>query len=189
MNCVPLARGHRHVEGQGHDKDQLVEAVGVAELGILDAEAAGFKIREHRLDTPAVGILKGAQVAGFFGHRDDPGFSMAWIVDDADVGSRSPAGEVDVFQGVDPVPGALSGRRPVGAVDHDEIALEPQPIIPGPLLAPADQIGGAVEAVAQQPDPGLRGQPGNDRVQQRPLSVEPDRACSTRQASGKARSP
>src|SRR3954468_6061240 len=104
MNGVPLARGHRHVEGQGHDKDQAVEAVGVAELGILDAEAAGFEVREHRLDSPAVGILKGAQVAGFFGHRDDPGFSMAWIVDDADVGSRPPAGEVDVFQVVDPVP-------------------------------------------------------------------------------------
>ena len=175
MNGV-LARGHRHVEGQGHDKDQLVEAVGVAELGILDAEAAGFKIREHRLDTPAVGILKGAQVAGFFGHRDDPGFSMAWIVDDADVGSRSPAGEVDIFQGVDPVPGALSGGRLVSAVEHDEIALQPQAIIPFALLAPADQIGRAVEAVAHQPDRGLLGQPGNHRVQQRLLGLEPDRA-------------
>ena len=187
MNGVPLAGGHRHVEGQGHDQDQLVEAVGVAELGILDAEAARFEIREHRLDTPAVGILKGAQVAGFFGHRDDPGFSMARIVDDADVGSRPPAGEVDVFQIVDPVLGALSGRRLAGAVEHDEVALQAQAIIPVALLAPADQIGRAIEAVAQQPDRGLLGQPANHRVQQRLL--EPDRASSTRQASGKARSP
>jgi hypothetical protein len=176
MNGVPLASGHRHVEGQGHDQDQLVEAVGVAEMGILDAEAARFEIREHRLDTPAIGILKGAQVAGFFRHRDDPGLGMARIVDDADVGARPPAGEVGVFQVVDPVAGALSGRRLVSAVEHDEIALQPQAIIPVALLAPADQIGRAVEAVAHQPDPGLPGQPGNHRVQQRLLGLEPDRA-------------
>src|SRR5919112_242835 len=40
MNGVPLASGHRDVEGQGHDQDQAVETVGVAELGVLDAEAA-----------------------------------------------------------------------------------------------------------------------------------------------------
>src|SRR4051795_311280 len=39
MNGVPLACGHRHVEGQGHDEDQAVEAVGIAELSILNAEA------------------------------------------------------------------------------------------------------------------------------------------------------
>src|SRR3954451_10097372 len=68
MNGVPLACGHRHVEGQGHDEDQAVEAVGVAELSILNAEAARFEVREHRLDAPAISILKSAQVAGFFGH-------------------------------------------------------------------------------------------------------------------------
>ena len=189
MNGVPLAGGHRHIEGQGHDEDQAVEAVGVAELGILDAEAARLEVREHRLDAPAGGILKSAQVSRFLRHGDDPGLGVTRIMDDADVGPGPPAGEFDIFQIVDPVLGTLSGRRLARAVEHHEVALEPQPIVPGPLLAPADQIGGAVEAVAQQPDPGLRGQPGNDRVQQRPLSVEPDRACSTRQASGKARSP
>ena len=44
MNGVPLAGGHRRVEGQGHDEDQAGEAVGVAELGILDAEAARFEV-------------------------------------------------------------------------------------------------------------------------------------------------
>src|SRR3954451_5097830 len=36
MNGVPLAGGHRDIEGQGHDEDQAVEAVSVAELGVLD---------------------------------------------------------------------------------------------------------------------------------------------------------
>ena len=67
MNGVPLASGHRDVEGQGHDQDQAVEAIGVAELGVLDAEAARFEVREHRLDAPAISILESAQVAGFFG--------------------------------------------------------------------------------------------------------------------------
>src|SRR3954447_24176218 len=114
---------------------------------------------------------------------------MARIMDDADVGPRPPAGQLDVFQVVDPVAGALSGRCPAGAVEHDEIALQPQAIIPRALLAPADQIGRAVEAVAHQPDRGPLGQPGNHRVEQRLLGVEPDRASATRQASGKARSP
>jgi hypothetical protein len=63
MNGVPLSRGHRHVEGQGHDEDQAIEAVGVAELGILNAEAARFEVREHRLDAPALRILKGPQLS------------------------------------------------------------------------------------------------------------------------------
>jgi hypothetical protein len=89
-----------------------------------------------------------------------------------------PAGKLDVFQVVDPVLFQSSSCR-----GHDEITLQPQAIIPCPLLAPADQ--GAVEA--HQPDP--LGQPGDDRVEQRLLGVEPDRASATRHASGKARSP
>src|SRR5688572_31157277 len=56
------------------------------------------------------------------------------------------------FQIVDPVPGALSGRRPAAAVEHDEVALQPQAIIPFAFLTQADQIGRAVEA--HQPDLG-----------------------------------
>ena len=80
-----LACGHRHIEGEGHDEDQAVEAVSVAELGILDAEAARFEVREHRLNAPALAIFKGPQVTGFFRHGDDPGLGMARILDDADV--------------------------------------------------------------------------------------------------------
>ena len=84
MNGVPLASGHRHIEGEGHDEDQAVEAVSVAELGILDAEAARFEVREHRLDAPALRILKGPQIAGLFRHGDDPGLGVTRILDDAD---------------------------------------------------------------------------------------------------------
>jgi hypothetical protein len=116
-----------------------------------------------------------------FRHGDDPGLGVTRILDDADAGP--PTGEFDIFQIVDPVLGTLSGRRLARTVEHHEVALEPQPI--GPLLTPADQR--AVEA--HQPDLGPRGQPGSHRVEQRLLGLEPDRASSTRQASGKARSP
>ena len=55
-----LAGRHRDVEG--HDQDQAVEAVGVAELGVLNAEAARFEVGEHRLDAPAGRILKRIRV-------------------------------------------------------------------------------------------------------------------------------
>jgi hypothetical protein len=92
MNGIPLAGGHRDVEGQGHDQDQAVEAIGVAELGVLDAEAARFEVREHRLDAPAISILKRAQVSRFFRHRDDPGLRVPRIMNDSDMSSRPPPG-------------------------------------------------------------------------------------------------
>src|SRR3954468_15357544 len=104
MNGVPLAGGHRDVEGQGHDQDQAVEAVGVAQLGVLDAEAAPLEVREHRLDAPTSRILKGSQVAGFLGHRDNPGLGVARIMNDSDMGSRPPPGQLNVFQTVEFIP-------------------------------------------------------------------------------------
>src|SRR3954447_12321966 len=105
-----------------------------------------------------------SSVSRFFGHRDDPGLGVPRIMNDAAMGSRPPPGQLDVFQRVDPVLGAAPGRRPASAVDHHEIALQAQAIIPAALLAPADQVGGAIETVAQQPDPGRRGKPGDDRI-------------------------
>src|SRR5918995_3524109 len=108
---------------------------------------------------------------------------------DADVAARPPAGQLDVGQVVYPVLGTLPGRRLAGGVKYYEVALQAQAIIPVVLLAPADQVGSAVKPVAQQPHPGQFGQPGGNRLKQRPLSREPDGACWTRQASGRARSP
>src|SRR3954447_2351972 len=68
MNGIPLAGGHRDVECEGHDEDQAVEAVGVAQVSILHPEAARLEVREHRLDAPATSILKGSQIAGFLRH-------------------------------------------------------------------------------------------------------------------------
>ena len=137
MNGVPLACGYRFIEGEGHDEDQAVEAVSVAELGILDAQAARFEVLEHRLDDAALRVLKGPRIAGLFPHGDYPGLGVTRILHDADVGPGSPTGEFDIFQIVDLVLGTLSGRRLARAVEHHEVALEPQPIVPGPLLAPA----------------------------------------------------
>src|ERR671911_1651016 len=95
------------------------------------------------------------------------------------------------------IPMWVRARRPVSSTSSKQwtrsLAHCPVVVLPGPprgcpsgagdaaLLAPADQS--AVEA--HQPD--LPGQPGGDRVEQRLL--EADRAASTRQASGNARSP
>src|SRR3954452_8467759 len=49
---TPKAGGHRLVESQGHDEQQAIEAVGIADLGILHPEAARFEIREHRVSRP-----------------------------------------------------------------------------------------------------------------------------------------
>src|SRR4051812_16406053 len=55
------------------------------------------------------------------------------------------------------------------------------------LLAPADQVGGAVEA--HQPDLGLPGQPGGDRVEQRLLGLEADRAIGRLDPPGQGQCP
>jgi hypothetical protein len=53
VHGIPQAGGHRLVESQGHDEQQAIEAVGIADLGILHPEAARFEIREHRLKDPS----------------------------------------------------------------------------------------------------------------------------------------
>src|SRR3954471_17913280 len=98
------------------------------QLGVLDAEAARFEVREHRLDAPASRILKSSQIAGFLRHGDNPGLGVARVMDDADVGARPPSGEFDIFEIVNPVLGALPGRRLARGIKHGKVALEPQPI-------------------------------------------------------------
>jgi hypothetical protein len=39
------AGGHGPVEGKGHDEDEAGEAAGVLDLGLREAEAAGFEVR------------------------------------------------------------------------------------------------------------------------------------------------
>jgi hypothetical protein len=55
-------------------------------------------------------------------------------------------------------------------------AFQAQPVIPSPLLTPADQFGGSVEPVAQKGDGRRRRHPGRHRVQKRLLDLEANRA-------------
>src|SRR4051812_13381322 len=87
-------------------------------------------------------------------YGDDPWLGMARILEDADVGACPFAGEVNVLQIEQLFSGAGSGRglsgaprRREGRLEDHEIALQAQPIAAVPFLTPADQIGGAVEAV------------------------------------------
>ena len=61
--------------------------------------------------------------------------------------------EFNVFQIERPLLGAGRRRGRFGSIEHRQVALQAQPVVPGPLLAPADQVGGAVEAIAHEPDP------------------------------------
>ena len=85
VHRVPLSCGHRPIEGKGHDQDEAIQAVGEADLGVLEAEAAGFEVRKHRFDAPPLAVVQGAQGARLFGHGDDPGLGMAGIMEDANV--------------------------------------------------------------------------------------------------------
>src|SRR5829696_835280 len=49
---IPLAGGDGEVERECHDQDQPGQPVRVSDLAVLEAEATGFEVREHRLDAP-----------------------------------------------------------------------------------------------------------------------------------------
>jgi hypothetical protein len=55
MSGVPLARGHRDVEGQGHDEDQAVEAVHIfIDFGQLCSSKPATHVHGNR---PAVFMI------------------------------------------------------------------------------------------------------------------------------------
>src|SRR3954453_19004356 len=120
-----------------------------APTGVLTFKT-GTEIRKHRFDAPTLTVFQSSQVAGRFGHGNDPGFGMARILEDADVGARSFAGELNVLQIKELFPSAGPGRGLCRPVKDHEITLQAQPIAPVPLLTPADQIGGAVEAIPHE---------------------------------------
>jgi hypothetical protein len=124
---------------------------------------------------------------------------MARILEDADVGARPFAGELNVLQVKEPVVGAGPSRGLSGAVEDDEIALQAQPIAPVPVLTPADQIGGAVEAIPHEPHRRSRRHPGRHGFKKRLLRGEANRPFgrldpprqepALANAGGRARSP
>ena len=74
-----------------------IEALGVADLSVFHAKASRFEVRKHRFNAPTLTVFEGPQVTGRFGQSDDPGFGVARILDDGNMGAGWFAGEVDIF--------------------------------------------------------------------------------------------
>src|SRR4051812_17223471 len=90
---IPLAGGDGEVERECHDRDQPGQPVRVSDLAVLEAEATGFEVREHRLDAPTPGVVERGETARGLRHGDDPGLLVAGVLDEADIGP---------WQGFDP---------------------------------------------------------------------------------------
>jgi hypothetical protein len=54
MTSVPQSGGDSPMKGQSHDEQQAVEALGVVDMSVLNAEAARFEVGEHGFDTPSI---------------------------------------------------------------------------------------------------------------------------------------
>ena len=101
---------------------------------------------------------------------------MSRIANDADIGRDTLAGEGDSFEIVAAGQGEVAGRGCCRAPAGEEIALEPQPIVPPAIATPPDHRGGSVEAVSEQNHPQIGGQPAGDHREQLLLRSEADGA-------------
>ena len=72
--------------------------------------------------------------------------------------------------------GEVAGRGCCRAPAGEEIALEPQPIVPSPIATPPDHRGGSVAAISEQNHSQIGGQPVGDHCEQRLLRGEADGA-------------
>ena len=98
------------MKGQSHDEQQAVEALGVVDMSVLNAEAARFEVGEHGFDAPATAVFQGLQVSRLDRHGDDPGFGVTRIMEDANIGPRPLAGQFDILQIEDALGRAGFGR-------------------------------------------------------------------------------
>src|SRR6202012_2610896 len=98
------------------------------------------------------------------------------IANDADVGGDPLAGEDNSFEIVAAGQSEGAGRGFCRAAAGEEIALEPQPIVPPAIATPPDHRGGSVEAVSEQNPPQIGGQPAGDHREQLLLRSEADGA-------------
>src|SRR5246127_3083495 len=87
---------------------------------------------------------------------------MSGIANDADVGGDPLAGEDNSFEIVPAGQSEGAGRGFCRAAAGEEIALEPQPIVPPAIATPPDHRGGSVEAVSEQNHGLTRRQPASD---------------------------
>src|ERR1700755_3558485 len=82
---------------------------------------------------------------------------MSGIANDADVGRDPLAGEDNSFEIVAAGQSEGAGRGCCRAAAGEEIALEPQAIVPPAIATPPDHRGGSVEAVSEQNHPQIGG--------------------------------
>ena len=101
---------------------------------------------------------------------------MSRIANDADVGRNPLAGESDSFEIVAAGQSEAAGRGFCCAPAGEEIALEPQAIVPPAIVTPPDHRGGSVEAVSEQHHPQIGRQPAGDHREQLFLRGEADGA-------------
>src|ERR1700756_4100455 len=123
------------------------EAVGILDMGLFEAKPARFEVGEHGFDAPAISISQGGEIARLGRHGDDPGLGMSGIANNADVGRDALAGEGDSFEIMATRQGEVAGGGFCRAAAGEEIALEPQAIVPSLIATPPDHRGGSVEAV------------------------------------------
>ena len=64
MPMRPLADPYRPSGRQGQQRKQALDALGLGEMSVLEAEPSGFERREQGFDTPALGELRDRPVGG-----------------------------------------------------------------------------------------------------------------------------
>src|ERR1700752_3510030 len=87
---------------------------------------------------------------------------MSGIANDADVGRDPLAGEGDSLEIVAAGQSEVAGRGSCRAPAGDEIALEPQAIVPPAIATPPDPRGGSVETISGQDHGRTHSQPAGD---------------------------
>src|SRR3954447_119316 len=60
VDGVPHAGRDGPEEGQRHDQEQALQALGALDVAVFQAEAAGLEVREHGLDAPPAPVVEGA---------------------------------------------------------------------------------------------------------------------------------
>ena len=113
---------------------------------------------------------------------------MSRIANNADVGRDALAGEGDSFEIMATRQGEVAGGGFCRAAAGDEIALEPQAIVPPAIATPPDHCGGSIEAVSEQNHPQIGGQPTSDDREQLFLRGKADGARGFRDPPGQRQS-
>src|SRR5215210_7268593 len=119
-------------------------------MGLFETKPARFEIRKHGLDAPARGVSQGGEISRLGRHGDDPGLGMPRIADDAEVGRDPLAGKEDILEIMAAGQGECASRGPCRPQAGDEVALEPQPIVPSAIATPANHLWGSVERSASR---------------------------------------